>query len=253
VGLRVCDSADACATATTTVNVLNVAPTAVAEADQTVFRGAPVSVSGTWTDPAGASDNAYTWAWDLDGDGTFDVSGQSPFGSTNAQTTSFAALGTYTLTFRVTDKDGASHSDTVTITVVNRPPDCSAAAPSTSLIWPPNHQMVGVSVQGVTDADNDPLTLTISSIHQDEPVNAIGDGNTGVDGTGVGSSEAMVRAERSGTKQNFGNGRVYHIGYTADDGQGGSCSGVVRVGVPHDQGGKAQPVDDGPLYDSTKP
>jgi hypothetical protein len=44
---------------------------------------------------------------------------------------------------------------------------------------------------------------------------------------------------------------VYHIGFSADDGNGGSCSGVVNVGVPHDQGGQSQPIDDGPLYDST--
>jgi len=251
VGLRVCDTIGDCTTTTATVNVVNVAPVVTAEADQTVFRNAPVPVTGTWTDPAEAADNQYTWEWDLDGNGSFEVSGASSYGMTVAQTTSFGALGTYTLTFRVTDKDGASHSDTVTITVVNRPPDCSAAAPSIASIWPPNHKMVDISVLGLTDPDNDPLTITITSIFQDEPVNDIADGNTDFDGAGVGTSTAQVRAERSGSKKNPGNGRVYHIGFTTDDGYGGSCSGVVRVGVPHDQGGQSIPVDDGPLYDST--
>jgi hypothetical protein len=134
----------------------------------------------------------------------------------------------------------------------NRPPDCSTAAPSVDLIWPPNHQMVDISIQGVTDADNDPLTITITSIHQDEPVNGIADGNTRVDGAGVGTSTASVRAERSGSKNNFGNGRVYFIGFSVDDGKGGTCTGVVNVGVPHDQGGQPLPVNDGPLFDSTK-
>jgi hypothetical protein len=39
----------------------------------------------------------------------------------------------------------------------------------------------------------------------------------------------MLRAERSGK----GNGRVYQVDFTADDGQGGSCTGSVNVGVPH--------------------
>jgi hypothetical protein len=111
--------------------------------------------------------------------------------------------------------------------------------------------MVPVLVQKVSDADGDPLIVTITSIRQDEPVNDLADGNTNEDGAGVGTSTARVRAERSGSPRNPGNGRVYHIGFTADDGNGGTCSGVVRVGVPHDQGGQPSPVDDGPLYDST--
>jgi len=42
---------------------------------------------------------------------------------------------------------------------------------------------------------------------------------------------------------------VYHVFYSASDGRGGTCSGEVLVGVPHDV--KDVPVDDGPLYDST--
>jgi hypothetical protein len=42
---------------------------------------------------------------------------------------------------------------------------------------------------------------------------------------------------------------VYHIGFSAADGHGGSCLGKVLVGVPHDI--KDTPVDDGALYDST--
>lgn len=253
LGLKVCDQAGACATSTSSVLVVNVAPVTNAGADQTVYRKTPVSLTAGWVDPAGAADNAYTWSWDLNGDGVFDASGAAPFGTPITHVTSFAVAGTYTLTFRVTDKDGASHSDTIAITVLNRPPDCSKAASSISLLWPPDHKMVPVSVQNVSDADEDPLILTITSIRQDEPVNAIADGNTTADGAGVGTSTAMVRAERSGSPKNPGNGRVYHIGFTANDGNGGACSGVVRVGVPHDQGGQSTPVDDGALYDSTAP
>jgi len=42
---------------------------------------------------------------------------------------------------------------------------------------------------------------------------------------------------------------MYHLGFTADDGHGGTCSGEVLVGVPHDV--KDIPIDDGALYDST--
>jgi hypothetical protein len=53
---------------------------------------------------------------------------------------------------------------------------------------------------------------------------------------------ASVRAERAGN----GNGRVYHILFTAaDDGHGSSCSGAVTVGVPHSQKKELTAIDDG--------
>ena len=119
------------------------------------------------------------------------------------------------------------------------------------MIWPPNHKFVAVNVLGITDPDGDPVTVIIDSIFQDEPVDSYGDGKFVPDGQGVGTDTAEVRAERSGTKKVPGDGRVYHIGFTADDGQGGSCSGEVMVGVPHNQ--NTAPVDGGALYDSTVP
>ncbi|NND81780.1 MAG: hypothetical protein HKN50_05055 [Gammaproteobacteria bacterium] len=132
----------------------------------------------------------------------------------------------------------------------NQPPVCDGT-PSIDTIWPPNHKFVTIDIEDVTDPDGDIVMITIDSIFQDEPLNTFGDGNTRPDGEGVGTSIARVRAERSGTKKVPGDGRVYHISYTADDGID-QCSGVVQVGVPHDQGRRRVPVDGGPLYDSTQ-
>jgi hypothetical protein len=101
---------------------------------------------------------------------------------------------------------------------------------------------VPVAIGGTTDAEGDALTLAITSIRQDEPV---GKGNSAPDGKGIGAATAELRAEKLGS----GNGRFYHVSFTASDGHGGACTGVVRVAVPHDQ---AKPASDGgPLYDST--
>jgi hypothetical protein len=136
--------------------------------------------------------------------------------------------------------------------VVNRLPDCSNATPSVDTLWPVNHKFVPVNIMGVTDPDGDPVTITITSIFQDEPVNVEGSGSTEPDGQGVGTDTAEVRAERSGTKKVPGNGRVYHISFIAADGVGGFCDGTVTVCVPHDQSGDPC-VDEGALYDSTVP
>lgn len=136
----------------------------------------------------------------------------------------------------------------VPIETPNHPPSCNLAVAGVATLWPPNHQLVNVAVLGVTDPENDPVSISITGITQDEQVNGLGDGDTSPDGFGIGSSQAILRAERSGT----GNGRVYAVSFTASDGIGGTCSGKVNVGVPHDQGNNSTPVDDGQNYDSTQ-
>lgn len=67
------------------------------------------------------------------------------------------------------DGDGAVDED------CNAEPNCLGANASPDSLWPPNHEMVPISVHGVTDADGDTVTVTINSIRQDEHVNTIGD------------------------------------------------------------------------------
>lgn len=133
----------------------------------------------------------------------------------------------------------------------NRAPDCSLASPSVDTLWPPNHKFVDINILDITDPDGDTIAIMIDNIFQDEPVDTFGDGKFTPDGMGIGTDIASVRAERSGNKKVPGNGRVYHIGFTADDGNGKSCTGNVTTGVPHDQGKQKTPVDDGALFDST--
>lgn len=141
---------------------------------------------------------------------------------------------------------GASNFAILTSPVtLNRPPDVSQAAPSTAILWPPNHKMVPITILGVTDPDGDPFTIQITGISQDEPTNGLGDGDTCPDGQGINSATVQLRAERSGT----GNGRVYTITFTATDSKGASSTGSVTVAVPHDMHSTA--IDDGAKFDST--
>ncbi|MDZ4284611.1 MAG: hypothetical protein U1A28_02205, partial [Patescibacteria group bacterium] len=135
----------------------------------------------------------------------------------------------------------------------NEAPDCDGAYADPGVIWPPNHKMVPLTISGVTDPDGDPVVIIVTGIMQDEPTNTLGDGNTEVDGAIDMSGMASVRAERTGTPKVPGDGRVYHVTFEADDGNGGKCSGVARVCVPHDMGQGSVCVDGGPLYDSLMP
>jgi hypothetical protein len=127
--------------------------------------------------------------------------------------------------------------------------DCSGAVASPGQLWPPNHQLVPVQVLDVVDPGNGLVTITFTSVFQDEPVGGTGSGDTSPDAFGVGTSNLTVRSERAGN----GDGRVYHIGFSAISTSGGHCTGTVTVGVPKSQGKNGGPVDGGALYNSTLP
>jgi hypothetical protein len=124
---------------------------------------------------------------------------------------------------------------------INSPPVCSGAATTLVSLWSPNGGMYHTHITGVSDPDGDPLIVTITDIFQDEPV-----GNK-IDAA-IHGSDFWLRAERDGN----GDGRVYHIFFSLDDGKGGSCAGEILLGVvPHDQGSSLEQIDGGALYDST--
>jgi hypothetical protein len=136
---------------------------------------------------------------------------------------------------------------------VNHPPDCSAVKVDKTILWPPNHKLVQVNLTGATDPDpGDTATLVVDAVTQDEPTRGLGSGDQSPDATLTTppSNVASLRAERSGT----GDGRVYRLHFTATDRVGATCTGIVKVGVPHDQGGGATPLDSAPpSYNSLIP
>ena len=134
----------------------------------------------------------------------------------------------------------------------NQPPSCTAAAAAPAVLWSPDHRLVPIAITGVTDPEGDPVVLAVGAITQDEPVldNGTGTGRTCPDATGVGTGAPSVRAERAGTRNVPGDGRVYHIAFTATDASGASCQGVATVCVPHDSTASSC-IDEGALYDST--
>jgi hypothetical protein len=139
-----------------------------------------------------------------------------------------------------------AYIDLVAVELINSPPSCAGVAPSTTKLWPPNHKLRDVTLAGATDPDGDAVTLTITGVTQDEPLDGAADGHTTPDATaGASGDRVRLRAERSGR----GDGRVYRIAFTATDPSGASCSGTVTVSVPHDKRGSAA-VDSGGTFGS---
>lgn len=130
----------------------------------------------------------------------------------------------------------------IIVTPPTPPPTCSSAFPNPGLLWPPDNQLTSVNILGVDNADS----IIVSGIHQDEPTNGE------QDASGIGTNTVVLRAQRNGK----GDGRVYYVNFSAT-GQGGSCSGLVKIIVPHDMGEgqreRGTAGDGGPLFDSTLP
>jgi hypothetical protein len=224
-------------------------PVANAGPDQTVNEFSTVRLDGTASSDLDNDPITYSWT---------QIAGTpvAISGANTAQPTFTAphqpprAQETLRFSLRVTDSFGASSApDSVDVTVqdIYAPPDCSHAQPSVSKLWPANHKFWYVSIVGVTEHDPEiTLNIAVTSVYQDEPTVGTGGGDAAPDAVIQADGTVLLRAQRA----NSGDGRVYHVSFTADDGYGGSCSDTVRVCVPTTKNGSC--TDGGALYDSTR-
>ena len=140
---------------------------------------------------------------------------------------SFFPVGTTTVTCSESISGGTSCSFTVTVNDTEGPVITGASA-NPSLLWPPNHKLVPVTISYAT-TDNCGGTVTCSlSVTSNEPINSSDDGDTSPDWIIEDAHHLKLRAERSGV----GTGRVYTITITCTDGAGNSSTQTVTVSVP---------------------
>lgn len=101
------------------------------------------------------------------------------------------------------------------------PPVIGTVSASPSVLWPPNHELVSVTI---SYAVTSPLPATCSlSVSSNEP----GSGESNV----VDANHVLLRAERNGN----GTGRIYTVAVNCTS-AAGSANGATTVTVPHDQG-----------------
>lgn len=205
-----------------------------------------------------------SYEWDFDPQ-PLDLDFNDGIGVMVDVTTYFSSLppGIYDVALRVTDDNTLQNIDFGKVLVVgptepcnvggNQPPDCSGAIGLNIELWPADHKcdLIDIAtVCNITDPDGDPVTIYVDAITQDEPRDAKGnhDGKTKVDAEYSGSGPLVwIRAERS----TLGDGRVYHIRFTAMDDKGDFCQGVLIVSVPLVLGTPA--VDSGQCCESIPP
>jgi hypothetical protein len=180
--------------------------------------------------------SALTVVWSLNGVAvqTNQVPAGTPPTSTNVIFSAQLPLGTNMVQITVTDASGVSASCGTTVTIVDTtPPVITKASASPSVLWPPNHKMVTVTVNATAKDTCGAATWTITSVKSNEPINGLGDGDTSPDWQITGNHSVSLRAERSGK----GSGRIYTITIQASDASGNmSNPQTVTVTVPHSMG-----------------
>jgi len=220
-------------------------PTAVVSAaarvECTAPAGANVLLDGSASsDPdsaTGTADDIVAWDWFED----FALSTERPLGSGPVLTVTLA-VGTHTVTLRVTDKAGLTSTAEVAVVVVDTVPPTLSPALAPLRLWPPNHRMVSINHSvSLTDACGAGVAF-LAEVNSSEPDDAAGgsDGNTS--GDIVLQEDAahtlFLRAERDAR----GSGRVYTLTFRGSDASGNTVTATAHVLVPHDLGGVADPV-----------
>lgn len=249
-------------TKTVTYDIVDNGPPVVAVASRTVREGEQVILTSTASDP---ENDGLAYRWEQ-----IDGMPVNPDGN-DGPSLSFTApmvTGTAELQFRLTVTDGyaaapksAAATTRVTVNDDTGLLDCSGATPSRTSLWPANGGLVPVAITGITPAGG--YDLIVTRVDSDEPVrDKAAKDNTAPDAQfrkgKITRKQAhridtvLLRAERQFKGKSgagSGNGRVYTVKFTAQDGAR-RCTGAVQIGVPPKKGQAA--VDDGFRHDALK-
>jgi hypothetical protein len=137
------------------------------------------------------------------------------------------ALGATTVSCTATN-DGGSDTDSFTVTVVDTtPPQILSVDATPGVLWPPNHQMVNITVAVVAFDVADPTPVSrIISVTSNQPVNGTGDGDTAPDWQITGPLTVKLRSERA-----HGQERIYTITIETVDDSGNATTATDTVKV----------------------
>jgi hypothetical protein len=203
VGLRVTDNRGATGTTTRELAVSNRGPAAaIAFSPASPQTGETVSFDASESsDPDGT---VGSYAWDLDGDGSF----ETDTGESAQAQAAYPKSGTRTVAVRVTDDEGSSDEATAEVHVQNRSPQAAIAASPTT---PDTGEVVTFDGSSSSDPDGE-----VSNYEWD------------LDGDGSFETDTGDDAQIS---RSFARSGTYTVGIrvTDDEGAGGDASTQVTV------------------------
>lgn len=221
VSLTVRDSDGATGTAELAVAVRNVAPTLEHLPDTAGDEGAAIELAAAASDPG---DSSLTYRWDLDlavdsdGDGVLDNDTDATGASTHVV---YPDSGTYSVSVRVTDDDGAADTERANITVANVAPVVTPVA-------------VEPAPEGVIDGQLcSSLSTSLSATLSDASATDTAAGFTVTWDFGDGSATETLEGQQveSAVEHVYADDGVYTVSVTAVDKDGGTHMATLPVTV----------------------
>jgi VCBS repeat-containing protein len=216
---------NATATVHVTVNHVNHPPHANADSyavnQDTVLSVAAPGVLGNDTD-VDAGDTLHAVLVSSTSHGSLTLNADGSF--TYTPNPGFACSDSFT--YKANDGTADSNVATVSITVNDTQGPAISVSTSTTMIWPPNHDLVNVGLAfSATDNGCSGAATTSVAIFSDEDDVTSADGDESPDAKGM----LFLRAERDARSD----GRVYLIRVTSTDASSNTSHKCAAVVVPH--------------------
>jgi len=221
---------------TASVSVRNVAPTVTAAANQSGSEGSAVSFDlGSFSDPGADSPWAVDVNWgDASAHTTFSVTSKGALGS---KSHTYADNGSYSVTVKVTDKDGGSDSKPFTATIANVGPTITSFK-GTDYLYGPN-----------SFVSNGPPTSTFTTLFTDPGADAWSAFFTWADGNPLSQTVSPFVSGQQVTHAFASAGcKAATVKVTDDDGGFDTASTTVRIGT----GEFLPPMTNQPVTDKLK-
>ena len=152
----------------------------------------------------------------------------------------YLSLGTHVITLWVSDGVNLPVTSDVSVQIIDTTPPVLAPVSDRTILWPPNHQMVNVTILvHATDNTHCPVRLE-AVVTSNEPQVGLGDGDIGPDWTEptIDQVKGMIRLQLRSERSGGGKGRIYTITITGTDTSGNKSQAKVEITVPHDKGKK---------------
>jgi hypothetical protein len=206
-------------------NLLNHSPVAEAGPDQVVECSGDVvqvTLDGTASDDVDGDLLTYKW-----------FSGTNQIGTGSVLPIELG-FGSYFFRLQVSDSKGASEEDTVQVVVQDAtPPEFQSLTADPSVLWPPNHKLVPVTIHAdvLDECDANPEARIIAIRSSEADTITVPDWEI------TGLLSLKLRAERLGNND----GRTYFVDVEATDAIGNKATNTISVIVPRALGPKGSP------------